>query len=566
MSSAIFVALRRLRAPIIGLVVVFAVGMIGLVLIPGVDAAGKTWHMSMFEALYFMSYTASTIGFGEIPQPFSTAQRIWVTVVIYASVLGWAFLVARLLALSQDHAFRAAVVAGRFRREVRAIREPFYLICGFGETGALVGRALDSLGMRFVVLDLAEDRVQELSLMALQQDPPGLTANARDPEMLVTAGLTRAECVGVLALTNDDRANLAVAIAVRLLNPAVPVLARAMSRDAAANMASFHTDHIINPFAKFAGYLTLAIQSPGSHRLLTWLTGLPGTTLKPETSPPRGHWLVCGYGRFGTEVVAAVRGQALDVTVLDPAEPPIEGLRIVRGLGIDAASLTDAGVHSAVGIVAGTDDDINNLSIAVTARELNPDIFTVVRQNLHGSHALMQAYQADITMVSSEIVANECLALIQTPLLRAFLDVVKQKDDAWADQVVARLQAVMGEEAPDIWRIDMNAGDAPACVDALQRPDYPVSLADLCRDTVTREDRLPCVPLLMQRDGKNLVLPDEATTVAPGDRILFAGQAGSREAQRSTLRNINIRDYVVRGIDLPGGWIWQRLSRYRRPE
>jgi hypothetical protein len=25
--------------------------------------------------------------------------------------------------------------------------------------------------------------------------------------------------------------------------------------------------------------------------------------------------------------------------------------------------------------------------------------------------------------------------------------------------------------------------------------------------------------------------------------------------------NVNVRDYVVRGIDVPGGWVWQRLIR-----
>jgi len=387
-SNAFLVALRRLRAPIILLVLVFSIGIVGLALIPGTDAAGHTWRMTIFDALYFMSYTASTIGFGEIPQAFNTAQRVWVTLIIYASVIGWAYLVANLLTLAQDRSFRTVLEVGRFRRQVRALREPFYLICGFGETGALVGRALDTLGLRFVVIDILEDRIQELDLLDLAQDAPAMVGNARVPESLIAAGLTRPECRGVLTLTNDDQANLAVAISVRLLNPAVPVLARAMSREATANMISFGADHVVNPFAKFGEYLTVAIQSPGIHRLITWLTGLPGTTLKPAPAPPRGHWIVCGYGRFGAEVVRAFRGQDLDVTIIDPGEPGLDGLRVVRGLGTDAATLDQAGVRNAAGIVAGTDDDVTNLSIAVTARELNDGIFTVVRQNLRANHAL----------------------------------------------------------------------------------------------------------------------------------------------------------------------------------
>ena len=561
MNNALLVALRRLRAPIVLIVLVFAIGIVGLVLIPGTDAQGRPWRMTIFDALYFMSYTASTIGFGEIPQAFNTAQRVWVTLVIYASVIGWAYLVAALLTLAQDRGFRAVLADSRFRRRVRALREPFYLICGFGETGALVGRALDAFAFRFVVIDVSEERVQEVDLLDLAQDVPALTGNARVPENLVAAGLARSECRGVLTLTNDDQANLAVAISVRLLNPDVPVLARAMSREAAANMVSFGADHVINPFAKFGEYLTLAIRSPGSHRLMRWLTGLPGTTLKPETAPPRGRWIVCGYGRFGSEVVRAFRGQDLDVTIVDPDETAIDGLRVVRGHGTDAATLELAGVRDAVGVVAGTDDDVANLAIAVTAREVNAEIFTVVRQSLRTNHALFDAYDADITMVSSEIIANECLAVLHTPLLGRFLDAVKREDDAWADRAIERLQQSIGVEAPDVWKVAINEPEAPTFHDALGRPDYPVMLGDLCRDTTDRERRLECVPLLVLRRSLESILPDESMPLQRGDEVLFAGQPTARKAQRPMLLNVNVRDYVVRGIDVPGGWLWQRLTR-----
>jgi hypothetical protein len=69
------------------------------------------------------------------------------------------------------------------------------------------------------------------------------------PDNLLLAGLKHPKCRGVLAVTNDEQANLAIAIAVRLLNPNVPVIARARSAAVTANMASFGTDHIINPLS-----------------------------------------------------------------------------------------------------------------------------------------------------------------------------------------------------------------------------------------------------------------------------------------------------------------------------
>src|SRR5918997_939330 len=129
MQSAFFLAVRRLRPPILLIVAVFALGMVGLVLIPGGDEAGRPWRMTLFQALYFMAYTATTIGFGEIPRGFSDTQRLWVTAVIFASVVAWTYLLASVLALTRDRAFRAAREWGRVRRQVHALPEPFYLIC-----------------------------------------------------------------------------------------------------------------------------------------------------------------------------------------------------------------------------------------------------------------------------------------------------------------------------------------------------------------------------------------------------------------------------------------------------
>jgi voltage-gated potassium channel len=560
MGSAFFLALRRLRAPILAIISVFVVAIVGLVLIPGVDEAGKPWHFTIAQALYFTAYTATTIGFGEIPGEFTDAQRLWVTGIIFASVIGWAYLVASLLALARDPAFRSALVAGRFRRRVAALTEPFYLICGFGETGMLVGRALDTLGLRFALVDIDPERVEEAELMDFAQDPPALADDAKVPENLLAAGLARRECSGVLALTNDDQANLAVAMAVRLLHPDIPVLARAMSRETAANMASFRTDHIINPFAKFGGYLALAIASPGSYRLLSWLTGVPGTTLEPETAPPRGHWVVCGYGRFGREVVAAFRGHGLDVTVVDPQERPVDGLASVLGEGTEAPTLIEAGVQRSVGIVAGTDDDISNLSIAVTARELNPHLFTILRQNLQANRALFAAFQADIIMVSSEIIADECLALIRTPLLGRFLDVVRAESDAWADGVIARLQASIGAQAPEIWSVALNAADAPALHRALRFEGASIALEDLRRDSRDRARSLACEALYLLRAASQEVLPAGKTLLQPGDCILFAGTRRARELQWPLLRNVNVRDYVLKGVEVPGGWLWKKFA------
>jgi len=116
--------LRRMRAPLIVLICTFAIGVFGLTLVPGMTPEGEPWRMDVFDAFYFMSYTASTIGYGEIPYPFSTGQRLWVTFSIYLSVVAWAYAITAVFALIGDKGFKTALTTQRFVRVVRNIREP----------------------------------------------------------------------------------------------------------------------------------------------------------------------------------------------------------------------------------------------------------------------------------------------------------------------------------------------------------------------------------------------------------------------------------------------------------
>ena len=127
------------------------------------------------------------------------------TLCIYLSVVGWSYAILTLLALFQDRAFADALAHARFGRRVRRLGEPFYIICGCGETGHLITRALDRRGTCFVVVELKETRISELELEDFRTDTPALVGDARRPQNLVLAGIDHPQCRGVVALTDDRR-------------------------------------------------------------------------------------------------------------------------------------------------------------------------------------------------------------------------------------------------------------------------------------------------------------------------------------------------------------------------
>src|SRR4051812_15186260 len=361
-----------MRAPLIILIVIFAASVLGLTLIPGRGADGQPWRMTFFDAFYFMSYTATTIGFGELPQAFTAAQRLWVLVTIYLTVVGWAYAIGSLLTLLQDRAFRQALAMRRFARTVPRLREPFLLIAGYGQTGRLLGRAFDDLGRRFVVVDVSADRIDTLDLESYHADVPGLAADARSPHHLGVAGLGHPRCEGVLALTDDDEANLAVTMVAALLRPELPVIARTVSPAIAHRMLAFGTPTVVNPFDRFGDHLRLALRAPASYQLMSWLEHGPGAERPQRGRPPvAGRWVVCGFGRFGRELTADLRAEGSQVTVVDPGATAGDDPSIVVGDASDPDVMARAELVQAVGFVAATDNDTTNLSLIAAARRIN---------------------------------------------------------------------------------------------------------------------------------------------------------------------------------------------------
>ena len=567
MSPATFLILRRMRTPLLFLIGTYAVAVGGLVMMPGPVADGVPQHMSFFHAFYVISYTATTIGFGELPYPFSDAQRMWTTLSIYLTVVAWLNGIGTIIGLLQDPAYRQARTSQHFARDVRRLRDRFYLVCGFGDTGSLLVRALTDRGKRAVAIDLDPQRINFLAVQDYDSYVPGLCGDAAVPENLTAGGLRSPRCTAVVALTNDDQVNLTIAIAGKLLHPEMRVISRASTLDAAINMASFDTDYIINPFQSFADHLALALRAPSVWLLHEWLTGVPNTTLTEPRYPPHGTWIVCGYGRFGKAIVRQLRREGVSVVIVE-ADPVRTGCEsCVQGRGTEEETLAEAGVFAAAGIVAGTDNDANNLSIVMTARAMNPDLFVVIRQNRHANDALFQAAGADLVMHVSEILVHEIIALITAPSLSRFLARTRKQGKAWTNELVSRISAVTEELVPEIWEIRVGDRQARAVTRALTA-GKPVSVGDLLKDHHDRTQVLPCIPLMLSRGDHAQLLPSEVARVEIGDHLLFCGKTTAASAMDWTLQNDKVLHYVLTGREMPETWIWQwidrRLARHGR--
>ena len=566
MNDIVWLTMRRMRGPLVIMILVYSLSVFGMVLISGQDADGNALRVGFLDAAYFVAIMATTIGFGEIPTTFTGAQRLFVYIVLFPNVIAWLYSIGTIISLLVDPQFRAVLARARFNRRVRRMRPNFYVVCGFGYTGRMIVRGLLKRGIGAAVIEQKQDIIHSMALDEDFAHLPALAGDVTDRRLLDLAGLdeTLQRCIGVIAITNDDHANLTIAITSKLLRPTLPVLARAETRRVVDNMASFGTDLTVDPYTIFAERFHLALVSPVKYLVQDWLISVPGTQLRSDMDPPDGRWILCGVGRFGSRMAAKLEQAEMPYTVIDVHEDRVaKRPGSVLGRGTEAKTLLDAGVDKAAGIIAGTGDDVDNLSIIMTARELNPDLFVVARQENPLNDQLFDSSGADLIARRSLIVARRILAVATTPLLPVFIDHLVNQDERFAHRLKHRLEAVLHGFAPGLWTINL-VGEWANSLHVAAREGTTTRLRHLTLNPRSQEaDELPCVCLLLERGSLRTFLPGGDEKLMEGDHLLFAGRGSAHREMLFALSEPTALVSVVTGRSQPRGAIMRKLARKR---
>ena len=544
-TEVIFLIMRRMRLPMIVVIVMFSFCTTGMMFMPGVDPEGNPHRLNVFDAFYQMTITLTTVGFTEAPYPFSYPQRMWMSLSIFLLVISWAYAIAVFFALVQSSAFQTAVATQQFRRQVSRLVEPFIIVAGYGDAGRIVGADLDEHYRRFVVIDKREEKIQSLASGQLTFDVPAVQADCATPAALGMAGLSRRECEGVLALTDDDDANLAVVMTASLLRPDLPVLGRCAAKRTKARMEHFAPGSAINADDRFGDYLALSIHHPVNHQLLTWLMDNDQEQLQPvRRDLADRRWVVSAEGEFGEAVVNDLAAVGIAVELADPADniPDLSG---------------------SVVFVSGTDHDTINIAMAEHARGANPDVYLVVRQQTNAMKALLEKLHIESVYIDTEVIAREVLARVLTPVFWSFVEHVLTRDERWAEDVRDHIERRCGRRTPERDVVTLSAEHSPA-VAAWLRRGKPLPLYTLMRRPDDRDVTLPLTALVLIRDGEHHFMPPEDTPLALGDQVLLVGKPGGLAIAREIRHYPATVEYVATGNDAPLTWAWSRLTARRR--
>jgi voltage-gated potassium channel len=140
------------------------------------------------------------------------------------------------------------------------------------------------------------------------------------------------------------------------------------------------------------------------------------------------HFIVCGFGRVGRQVARDLRAAGARYVIVDSQVSNREhvigpGVRFICASPSDDGALRDAGIERARAVVACVDSDAENIFIALTARELRPDIAVVARASQEESESKLRRAGADRVVSPYKTSGTEMARLALHPNVTGAMDV-----------------------------------------------------------------------------------------------------------------------------------------------
>ncbi len=218
------------------------------------------------------------------------------------------------------------------------------------------------------------------------------------------------------------------------------------------------------------------------------------------------HYILCGFGRVGTEIAREFAARDVPFVVVESRPEAIAQARassrlVVEGDAASDAVLREAGIERARGLLAAADSDAGNTFIVLTAKALRPDLYVVSRAAQPESQPRMLRAGADRTISPYAIAGRRMARSALQPLIVDFIDTLARGGQE--EQILAEIE--ISEES------GLGGGTIEGAMQSAPR----------------------AVVLGVQRaNGAIQVGPHSDTALEVGDRLIVLGDEAELEAIR----------------------------------
>lgn len=141
-----------------------------------------------------------------------------------------------------------------------------------------------------------------------------------------------------------------------------------------------------------------------------------------------GHFIICGYGRFGRRLVEELRERGESFVVIDHSSDLPPEIVALKADATEENVLKEAGIGRAKALLAALPSDADNVYITLTAKELNPSIFVVSRCEQESGEGRLRRAGADRVVAPYAIGGHRMVELALHPMLVEFGDVLNTPD------------------------------------------------------------------------------------------------------------------------------------------
>lgn len=143
----------------------------------------------------------------------------------------------------------------------------------------------------------------------------------------------------------------------------------------------------------------------------------------------RDHYILCGFGRIGRRIAQDLANSQTPFVVIELDEAKATTLKRTNcphkhGNAEDEEILVQAGIHHAKGLILTLPDDSTNVFVTLTARELNPSLYILVRTEVHQNRKKLLRAGADKVVAPYEIGADRMAQVILRPHVDLFMEEV----------------------------------------------------------------------------------------------------------------------------------------------
>ncbi len=351
------------------------------------------------------------------------------------------------------------------------------IIFGIGEYGSNIAGHIRERGRSVLGVDFDPQAVEVWNARSW----PAIFGDAEDPDFAATLPLQQARWV--ISTIRDQRSNMSLLRVIRHVGYTGNLAFTARSRSEGQILLDISPGLLFVPSEDAtAKAVDLLFETEDQ---------IARETMNKLIDTISDHYIVCGYGRMGQQIVKDFRRLSVPFVVIEdnPEQLPKldeEKFLHVIGKASQDDKLNQAGISRAKGLIAVTSTDEENVFIVLTARGINPQLNIVARSIREENEDKLRRAGANTVMSPYILGGRRMAAAVIKPGVVDFLDLIIHSDKNETDigHIVIPAEAIVSGATLQELNIWQQCG---VTVLALQRSGKELQV-NPCPDSVLQKD------------------------------------------------------------------------------